>query len=59
MTGTIDMHLLVTDTVEKIVFLCIQIAIDKIHARPYHNPTATMEHSVHNVDSSKSLDHTT
>ena len=46
--------------------LCIQIAIDKMqlcslsvaYAFPYHNPTATMGHSVHNVDISKPLAHT-
>jgi hypothetical protein len=40
------------------VSLCIQIAIDKMqlcllclaYACPYPNPTATMGHSVHNVD---------
>jgi hypothetical protein len=39
------------------VSLCIQIAIDKMqlsslsiaYACPYHNPTATIEHFVHNV----------
>ena len=49
------------------VSLCIQIAIDKMqlgflsvaYARPYHNPTATMRNSVHNVDISKPLAHTT
>ena len=49
------------------VFLCIQIAIDKIklcslsvaYACPYHNPTATMGDSVHNVGISKPLAHTT
>jgi hypothetical protein len=48
------------------VFLCIQIAIDKkqlcslsvAYAYPYLNPTATMGHSVHNVDISKPLVHT-
>ena len=66
------MHLLVKDTVKKkygpqdliIVFLCIQIAIDKLcslsvaDACPYHNPTATMGYSFHNVDISKPLTHT-
>jgi hypothetical protein len=44
--------------------LCIQIAIDKMqlclsvaYARPYHNPTSTMGHCVHNVDISKPLAH--
>jgi hypothetical protein len=45
------------------VFLCIQTAIDKMqlcslsvsYNCPYHNPTATMCHSVHNVDISKPL----
>jgi hypothetical protein len=49
------------------VFLCIQIAIDKMqlcslfvtYACPYHNPIATMGHSVHNVDISKPLPRTT
>ncbi len=43
------------------------IAIYKIHlcslsityACPYHNPTATLGHSIHNVDISKPLTHTT
>ena len=45
----------------------LEHAIDKIqlcslsivYACPYHNPTATMGHSVHNVDISKPLVHTT
>jgi hypothetical protein len=49
------------------VSLCIQIAIDKMYlcslsvayACLYHNPTATMMHSVHNIDISKPLAHTT
>ena len=49
------------------VFLCIQIAIDKMqlgslsvaYACPYHNTTATMGHSVHNVDISNPLASTT
>jgi hypothetical protein len=49
------------------IYLCIQIAIDKMqlcslsvtYACPYHNPTDTMGHSVHNVDISKPLTHTT
>ncbi len=48
------------------VSLCIQNAINKMHlcslsityACPYHNPTATMGHSIHN-DISKPLTHTT
>jgi hypothetical protein len=48
------------------VSLCIQIAIDKIqlfslsiaYVCPYHNPTATMGHSVHNVDISKPFAYT-
>ena len=47
--------------------LCIQIAIDKMQlcslsvafACPYHNPTATMGYSIHNVDTSKLFTHTT
>ncbi len=47
--------------------LFIQNAINKMHlcslsityAYPYHNPTATMGHSIHNVDISKPLTHTT
>ncbi len=47
--------------------LCIQNAINKMHlcslsityACPYHNPTATMGHSIHNVDISKLLTHMT
>jgi hypothetical protein len=49
------------------VFLCIQIAIDEMqlcslsvaYACPYLNPTTTMGHSVHNVDISELLAHTT
>ena len=49
------------------VSLCIQIAIDKMqlcslslaYACTYHNPTATMGHSVHHVDISKPLANTT
>ncbi|XDV35048.1 hypothetical protein PO909_005094 [Leuciscus waleckii] len=49
------------------VSLCIQHAINKMHlcslsityACPYHNPTATMGHSIHSVDISKPLTHTT
>jgi hypothetical protein len=49
------------------VFLCIQIVIDKFklcslseaYACPYHNPTTTMGHPVHNVDINKPLAHTT
>jgi hypothetical protein len=49
------------------VSLCIEIAIDKMllcslfvaYACPYHNPTATMGHTVHNIDISKLLAHTT
>ena len=49
------------------VSLCIQITIDKIqlcslsvaYACSYHNPTATMWHSVHNVEISKPLAHMT
>ena len=48
------------------ISLSIQIPIDKMqlcslsvaYARPYHKPTATMGHSVHNVDISKLLAHT-
>ena len=66
------MHVLVTDTLKRngphnrpryliTVFLCIQIAIDKMqlcslsigYAFPYHNPTAIATHSVHKVDISK------
>ncbi len=46
--------------------LCIQNAINKMHlcllsithACPYHNPTATMGHSSHNLDISKPFNHT-
>ncbi len=49
------------------VSLCIQNAINIMHlcllsityACPYHNPTATMDHSIHNIDISKPLTHTT
>ncbi len=49
------------------VSLCIQNAINKMHlcslsityACPYHNPTATMGHSNHNLDIRKPLTHTT
>ena len=49
------------------VFLCIQIAIDKMqlcllsvaYVCPYHNHTTSMGHSVHNIDLSKLLTHTT
>jgi hypothetical protein len=41
------------------VSLCIQIAIDKMQlcslSIPYHNPTTTMGHSVHNIAISKCL----
>ena len=47
------------------VSVSIQIAIDKmqlcslstVYACPYHNPTATIGHCVHNVDISKRLAH--
>ncbi len=47
------------------VSLCIQNGINKMHlcswsityACPYHNPTTTMGHSIHNVDISKPLTH--
>jgi hypothetical protein len=47
--------------------LFIQIVIDKMqlcslsiaYACPYHNPSNTMVHSVHNVDISKPFTHTT
>ena len=46
--------------------LSIKIGIDKMqlcplsvaYAFPYHNPTATMGHSIHNDDISKLLSHT-
>ena len=49
------------------ISLFIQISINKMqlcslfvaYACPSHNPTDTMGHSVHNVDISKPLDHTT
>jgi hypothetical protein len=49
------------------VSLCIQIAIDKMqlcllsvaYVCLYYNPTATMGDSVHNVDISKPITHTT
>ncbi len=49
------------------VSLCIQNVINKMHlcslsityACPYHNPTTTMGHSIHNVDISKPLTHMT
>ena len=49
------------------VSLCIQNATNKMHlcsssityASPYHNPTSTMGHSIHNIDVSKPLTHTT
>ncbi len=49
------------------VSLCIQNAINKMHlcsmsityACPYHYPTTTTGHSIHNVDISKLLTHTT
>ncbi len=48
------------------VSLCIQNAINKMHlcslsityTCPYHNPTATMGHSIHNVDIRKPPTHT-
>ncbi len=48
------------------VSLCIQNAINKMHlcslsktyAYPWYNPTATMGHSIHNVNISKPLTHT-
>ncbi|KAK5919027.1 hypothetical protein CgunFtcFv8_022957 [Champsocephalus gunnari] len=49
------------------VSLCIHNAINKMHlclssityACPYHNPTTTMGHSIHNIDIRKPLTHTT
>ncbi len=49
------------------VSLCIQNAINKMHlcslpityVCPYHNPTVTLCHSIHNVDISKPLTHAT
>ncbi len=49
------------------ISLCIQNAINKMHlcslsityTCPYHSPTATMGHSIHNADISKPLTHTT
>jgi hypothetical protein len=49
------------------VSLCIQIAIAEMqlcslslaYACPYHNPPTTTGHSVHNIDISKPLTHTT
>ncbi len=49
------------------VSLCIQNGINKInlcplsmtYAWPYHNPAATMGHSIHKVNISKPLTHTT
>ncbi len=49
------------------VSLCIQNDFNKMHlcslsityACPYHNPTTTMGHSIHSVDFSKPLTHTT
>jgi hypothetical protein len=49
------------------VSLCIQMAIDKMqlcslsvaYACPYHNRSATMGHSVHDIDIRKPLTHTT
>ncbi len=38
------------------MYLC---SLSIIYACPYHNPTATMGHSIHNVDFSKPLTHTT
>jgi hypothetical protein len=77
MTGNTHTHLLVTDlflnglhngTQDLVtIFLCIQIAIDKVHLGSlsvayvcsYHNPTATMGHSVHNIEIIKPLVHMT
>jgi hypothetical protein len=44
------------------VSLCIQMQLCSLsvaYACPYHNPTTTMGHSVHNIDISKALAHTT
>ncbi len=49
------------------VSLCIKNTINKMHlcslsityACPYYKPTATMGHSIHNIDISKPLTHTT
>ncbi|KAK5925610.1 hypothetical protein CgunFtcFv8_018121 [Champsocephalus gunnari] len=47
------------------VSLCIHNAINKMHlcsssityACPYHNPTTTMDHSIHNIAIRKPLTH--
>ncbi len=38
---------------------CELCSLSITYACPYHNPTATMGHSIYNVDISKSLTHTT
>ncbi len=42
------------------VSLCMHLcSLSITYVCPYHNPTATMGHSIHNVDISKPLTHTT
>jgi hypothetical protein len=78
MTGKMDMHHLVTDTIIemgltmgirissryfcafKLPLITMQLfSLSIAYSCPYHNPTATMGHSVHNVNISKLLAHMT
>ncbi len=56
----IFVHFILTLFIKKFVFLLACFCVLHYpYACPYHNPTSTMGHSIHNVDISKPLTHTT